>query len=355
MQKMRQSTITSAFKKSLIILFAVMVAVVSTLSHASGLLADDYPERYTVVKGDTLWDISNTFLKDPWRWPEVWQGNPQVENPDLIYPGDVLVLTFIDGRPVLKSLRRETVKLSPTARSISYEDAIPPVDPSAIQAYINAPLVTDENELSTAAYVVDGIDGRLVMGRYDQFYARGIKDQSFEEYRVFRPGRRFIDPVTKENLGWEAEHVGDARMLKQGDPARLTVLKTYGDISVRDRMRPVELESSLPFFYPKAPDDMDIRGMILETRNRATEIGPLSIVALNLGEREGVKPGHVFRIMSQHVHKLDPVTKEKYQIPEEKIGLLMVFRTFEKVSYAIITNSSQQVKPSDVVVNPNLK
>jgi len=337
----------------LIVTLGITMSINGGLAAQDSILASDYPERYTVVEGDTLWDISGKFLRDPWRWPEVWQGNPQVENPDLIYPGDVLVMTFIDGRPVLRALRRETVKLSPSAREVYFRDAIPPIDPAAIQAYLSAPLVTDKNEMKTAGYVVEGIDNRLVMGKYDQFYARGMEDLTADKYRLFRPGRHFVDPISRESLGWEAEHVGDARLLKTGDPARLTVLNTYSDISIRDRLRPVLIKESLPFFYPKAPNNDKLRGTILETPNRATELGSLTVVALNLGEREGVEPGDVFRILSQSKPKTDPVTGEKYRIPEEKIGLLMVFRTFEKISYALITNSSQHITPMDWVVSPN--
>lgn len=337
---------------SLLIAFFVLFTSMSVQAQQDSILADNYPQRYTVVEGDTLWDISQKFLQDPWRWPELWQGNPKVENPDLIYPGDVLVLTFLDGKPVLRSLRRETVKLSPAARSSDFLDSIPPIDPRAIQAYINSPLVTDEEELMKAGYIVEGVDKRLLMGKYDQFYARGIDDQSFDQYRMFRPGREFIDPVSKEHLGWEAVHVGDARMLKEGDPSRLSILSTHLDVAIRDRLRPIETKNGLPFFYPKPPSNKDIRGKILEMPHRSTEVGPLTVVALNLGERENVEPGDVFRILSQSDLRKDPVTKETYRLPEEKIGLLMVFRTFEKVSYAIITNSSRQVMPLDTVVSP---
>ena len=338
-----------------IVIFGTLVSSLSAYAATENDLAANYPERYIVVEGDTLWDISTKFLTDPWRWPEIWQGNPQVENPDLIYPGDVLVLTFIDGRPVLRSLQRETVKLSPSARPTDFRSAIAPIDPASIQAYINSPLVTDEQEMLNAGYVVDGVDNRLLMGKYDQFYARGIDDQSFDEYRVFRPGRHFIDPISSESLGWEAEHLGDARMLKEGDPARLSLLSTYSDVSIKDRLRPIEIKESLPFFYPKAPDNENVRGVILEMSSKNEELGALSVVAITLGEREGVVPGDVFRILSQPIEKKDPVNGEKYNIPEEKIGLMMVFRTFEKISYAIVTNSSRQVTVLDVVVSPNVE
>jgi LysM repeat protein len=345
-----------ATRRSLQAVFALALTIsvgVNSNAATDSLLADSYPDRYTVVTGDTLWGISAKFMRDPWRWPEVWKGNPQVENPDLIYPGDVLVLTFVDGRPILKSLRRETVKLSPSPRVTRYDEAIPLVDPAAIGPYINSPLVTDANEMKTAPYVVDGYNNRLILGKYDQFYARGIQDQSIQKFRVFKPGRHFVDPVSGESLGWEAVHLGDANLLKEGDPARLTITSSFEDINIRDRLRPILVEQALPFFTPRAPQNDKVRGVILDAPNKATELGPLSIVAINLGERENIRSGDVLRVRSQKIPKKDPFTGEKYFIPEENIGLALVFRTFEKVSYAIITDSNRQVTPGDAVMSPN--
>ena len=338
---------------SLVTAFAL--CVIATSSSAQSLLNNDFPDRYTVVKGDTLWDISGKFLRDPWRWPEVWQGNPQVQNPDLIFPGDVLVLTFVDGRPVLRSLRRETVKLSPKARVVDFRDAIPLIDPGSIQAYISAPLVTDTNELTSAAYIADGFDSRLLMGKYDKFYARNIQNEEAQSFSLFRPGRRFVDPISNELLGWEAVHVGDANMINRGDPAKLIIAKSYQDVTIKDRLRPVLNKQAPLFYYPKAPDNENLRGVILETPNQSAELGALSVVALNLGDREGVENGDVFRILSQRQKRKDPITNKVYEIPEESVGLALVFRTFEKVSYALVTNSNRQILPGDILVSPSVE
>lgn len=369
MRSYKFSSTTKHLKVFVGLMLCLMTGVVSSAS--TGIdLADNYPERYVVVKGDTLWDISGRFLSDPWRWPEVWQGNQHVENPDWIYPGDVLVLTFINGRPVLRKLRQEdsSGRLSPRVRSELLLNAIPAIDPSAIQAYLKAPLVTDENELTTAPYIVDGFDNRLLLGQYSQFYARGfVNDKAGEfelnqaaghnfsdEYNVFRPGRRFVDPVSGEALGWEAIDLGSANFLKGGDPARLSITEAHQDITIKDRLRPVLVKEALPYFYPHAPSNPAIRGIILQTPNRSTELGALSIIALNLGERESIDAGMVFRIKSKSRTKKDPITGEQYSIPEEPVGLAMVFRTFEKVSYAIVTNTERQVEPGDILVSPSL-
>jgi hypothetical protein len=337
-------------------LFALLLSLVCwtqlVWSQDAPILAADYPDRYTVIDGDTLWGISSRFLRDPWRWPEVWQGNPQVENPDLIYPGDVLLMSFIDGKATVRSLRREVVKLLPTARAEDYSEAIPPIDPAAIQAYLNAPLVTDEEELLKAAYIVEGFDSRLLLGRYNKFYARGITDLEAKEYRVFRPGRHFKDPVTGESLGFEAKHLGDAKMLTVSDPSKLIITKSLEDITIRDRLRPIRVKEALPFFYPSAPLDSSVTGVILETPNRSTELGALSVIAINLGEREQMRPGDVLRIFSHSRTRDDPMTGEEYSTPEERVGLALIFRTFAKVSYAIITDSERQVLPGDILRSP---
>lgn len=337
----------------LLVVFVFSTTLSSAHAQSNPVLADDYPERYTVVEGDTLWAIAARFLRDPWRWPEVWQGNPQVNNPDLIFPGDVLVMTFIDGKPSLKALRREVVKLSPSARVEDFRDAIPPIDPAAIKPYINSPLVTDDQELMSAGYIVEGFDNRLLMGRYDKFYARAVAEAETGEYRIFRPGRHFVDPLTGESLGYEAQHLGDARMLVDGDPAKLVITKAFEDTTLRDRLRPVNVKEALPFFYPDAPSDVTVSGVILETPNRSTELGALSVIAINMGEREQIRPGNVLRIYSQSRDRQDPMTGERYTVPEEEVGLALVFRTFQKVSYALVTDSKRQVLPGDRLYSPD--
>ena len=334
-----------------LLLFLTSITLV-VAEDAAGILADNHPDRYSVVEGDTLWDIAERFLKDPWRWPEIWKANPNVENPDLIFPGDLLVLTFENGKPSLKSLRKETVKIGPTIREQAIDRAIPTIEPSVIQPYLSAPLVTDEKELNSAGYVVEGLDSRVIMGKYDQFYARSVEDQEAEQYRIFRPGRKFQDPLTGEHLGWEAEHVADARLLKGGDTPRFTILKSYTEVEIRDRLRPVNVNATLPYYYPEPPSDKNVHGAILETKNQATELGALSVVAISLGEREGIKEGNVLRIRSHPSPRKDPVTGKSYKLPEEPVGLLMVFKTFEKVSYAIITNASRPIHPGYMLRSP---
>lgn len=345
-----KSLLSAVIALSLFVLMSLNIAI----ANESELLKKNYPDRYTVVDGDTLWDISGNFLNQPWRWPELWQANEYIENPHLIYPGDVLVLTWVDGKPQLRALRRETIKLSPAIRESSLENAIPPISPSAILPYLKAPLVTDKSEIKGAPYVVSGLDGKLVAGKYDQVYVRGLGGYENGEFRIFRPGRNFVHPKTGELLGMEAIHIGDSRLMKPGDPARVGVQKSFQEVAVLDLLREVKSEpKSLPYFYPQAPDNIDIKGYILDMPNKVTELGPLNVVAISLGERENVKPGYVFKIMSKKKTMTDPKTKRAYQLPHEQVGLMMVFRVFNKVSYALITDSLRVTRAGDIVIHPD--
>ncbi len=322
---------------------------------AQEILKEGAPERYTVVKGDTLWDIAGNFLNDPWRWPDIWERNTYIENPDLIYPGDVLVISIVDGEPVLRTLRRETLNMSPRIHTEPIEEPITTIDPSAIQPFLRAPLITDDGELEEAGYVAASVTDSIVMGKYGQFYSRDLVGQPADQYRIFRPGVLYVDPVTGEVLGQEAIHVGDARLLRQEeDIARFSVLNSFVEVIPGDRLRSVEEELGLPYYYPRAPEP-NVRGTILAIPGHVAETGPLSVVVLNLGEREGMENGHVLRIMSQPKQHKDPLTGETFSTPEEPTGLLMIFRTFEKLSYALITNATGPVKGGDSVVNPDLR
>lgn len=350
------SCLVKVSKKVLFIgLWTILASAICSVSYAAGILKNDHPERYTVQKGDTLWGISGNFLNDPWRWPELWQSNSDIKNPDLIFPGDVLVLTFINGKPFLRALKREVVKLSPSVRSEDINKAIPPISPGAIKPFLEAPLITSLEEIESAPYIVDGFYDRLVGGKLDQMYARGVKETSLANYQIFRPGRSFVHPVTKEKLGIEALDIGAAILVRAGDPARIQIKTSREEVEIRDRLRPTNDSDAVPFFFPSAHDNQKIEGFILPSVEKTPELGPLDrVIAITLGEREGVEPGHVFKVLSKPIKKKDPIKRrESFTIPEEEIGLIMVFKVFNKVSYAIVTNTERPLSPGDIVVHPD--
>lgn len=294
------------------------------------------------------------FLQEPWRWPELWFGNSDIKNPDLIFPGDVLVLTSFDGKPVLRALRREVVKLSPSIREEDISKAIPPISPRSIAPFLEAPLVTSREEIDSAPYIVDGFYNRLITGQGDQMYARKVKEETAANFQIFREDRPFIHPVTKEVLGIHALDIGTASLERPGDPARIFIASSREEVAIQDRLRPMTDTNITPFFFPSVNENTDIEGYILPLNEKTPEIGPLDrVIAITLGEREGVKQGQVFKVLSRAVTKVDPVNKkERFTIPEEDIGLVMVFRVFDKVSYAIVTDVERPISPGDKIVHP---
>ncbi|MEK7816321.1 MAG: LysM peptidoglycan-binding domain-containing protein [Pseudomonadota bacterium] len=335
-------------------------------------LKPDQPGRYTVVKGDTLWGIAGRFLKNPWEWPRIWKLNEKIKNPHLIYPGDVIVLRYVDGKPELTVLRNEklapgapaavpdtetprpTVKLSPRARAESLEKAVPTIPPNVIAPFLTQPLVVNETELEKAGYVTTGLDNRIALGNHSEFYARGLKDAAQEFYQIFRKGKPIRNPDNSEDiLGYEAVYLGDAKRIEAGDPTKLVVTRVRQEIIPGDRLLATTQKPALPYYYPRPPKTR-VAGKILSALSdvATAEMGLYTIVAINLGTREGIEEGNVLRVMRHAGSEKDPVTRESYKLPDEESALIMVFRTFEKVSYALVMNASRPVHVQDTVVTP---
>ena len=335
------------------IVFAALFA--ASLYAADVVLNPEHPDRYVVVKGDTLWDISAMFLRDPWLWPEVWYVNPQIANPHLIYPGDILTLVYVDGKPQLRMSRGyPTVDLDPRVRVESLENAIPTIPLDAIRPFLTRAIVVDKNELDTAPYVVASAGEHVITGVSDRVYARGIDDRDTAVYDIYRPGGPYIDPDTDELLGYEALYIGTGPIEQFGDPATLFLAKTTREVRVSDRLRPADRSTPVTHFQPHAPDD-DLEGHIISVIDGVTQIGQFNVVAIDLGEREGIEVGHVFRVF-QRGHKIKDTVSGKrndvVKLPDEDAGLIMVFRTFEKVSFGLIMKATSAIHINDFVRTP---
>lgn len=373
-QDFRDSAYVTPGRKPPFLLILIICILAAPAARAEEVeLRPDHPERYTVVKGDTLWDIAQRFLKSPWHWPKLWKLNERIKNPHLIYPGDVIVLRYVDGKPELTVLRngkpeaavadakeaapaqgaRPTVKLSPTARVESLEKAIPTIPPQAIAPFLVQPLVVGEKELEQAGYITIGLDNRIALGNLSEFYARGVKDGGGQEfYQIFRQGNAIRNPHNPEDiLGYEAIYLGDAKRLESGDPAKFIVTRARQEILPRDRLLPSAEKAVLPYYYPHAPKTR-VEGQVLPALNTVAEMGPYTIVVVNLGRREGIEEGHVLRVMRHVGTHLDPETREPYRLPDEESALIMVFRTFDKVSYALVMSAMRPVHAQDTVVTP---
>jgi len=319
-------------------------------------LAENAPDSYTVVRGDTLWGISGRFLKQPWRWPEVWRMNrEQIRNPHLIYPGQIIVLDR--SGPYLTIGRRLGAggggdqKLEPRIYSEKIEMAIPSIPVSVINPFLTQPQVIDDQELPDAATVIATDYSRLFMGMGDTIYAKDITETS-EVWDIFRPSVPLRDPVTNEVLGYEAQYLGSARVVTYGEASELEILNAVEEIGVNDRLVPRE-EPQLMSFVPHAPA-FDIEGRVMGFKNGVWETGRYHVITLNVGAHDGIEVGHVlglYRNRGTIVYK-EGVRKEKFDLPEKLYGLAFVFRVFDRVSYALVMESTGSVSMDDIVRQP---
>jgi hypothetical protein len=374
----------------------------------------DHPDKYVVVKGDTLWDISGRFLEEPWRWPEIWNVNPQISNPHLIYPGDVISLSYQDGKPVLQVERgmaaNRNVKLSPEIRVLEHEEAIPTIPVDAIQQFLERPLVLDDDEMTYWPYVVSSYDQHLIAASGNTIYIRGIPEgDDTRLYSIYRKGEPYVSPTDEDGgkpeiLGYEAIYVGDAIIEKAGDPASATITSVDREVLTGDRLVPQSDEDVSSEFIPR-PTATDVDGRILSVVDGVSQIGQYQIIVLNLGTEQGVEPGNVLGIYqsgkvvkdkvgpnipkseaekaaeeaayeasnpgdgSRFLRKLANVpgaVMEKFDtavpyiankqdkveeitLPEEYVGVAMIFRTFNKVSYALVMETEGAVHVYDTV------
>ena len=337
--------------RKLLYALAATALLFTSWAHAEPGFRADHPERYTVVKGDTLWDISGRFLNNPWYWPEIWHVNPQVANPHLIYPGDRLALVYIDGKPrITKVATSDVVKLSPQVRSEAIDTPIPAIPLDAIASFLTDTRIVSPEELNGAPYVLEGEDSRIITGAGDKIYARGEKPA--DRVGVFRRSKEFRDPETGEFLGLEARSIARGTVAAEdGDVLTVNLNKSSEEVRIGDRLLVNEDRRLTTNFVPSSPDQ-DIEGVMISVDGGVNQIGQYNVVAINRGEREGLKPGNVMAILKSGNLVRDPVTNETIELPSERAGLLMVFQTYEKMSYGLILKATRPLAVGDKVVNP---
>lgn len=344
-------------------------------------LAPGAPSEYVVKRGDTLWDISGKFLKRPWRWPELWGMNlQQIKNPHLIYPGQVLWLEIVNGRARLRSGRlisggRGSGQLSPRVRAESLGDtAIPTVSARLIEPFLAEPLIVDENTLKNAPRIVASRE-RELLSKGDRAYARGpdntpLRDQGSDEanaYRIFRNVVPIRDPGTQEILGYEAQYVGRAQLVrnetvstsadggKAGVPeaAAIDIVASKEEIRAGDRLLP-EPPRELLTHTPHAPL-VEIGGLVASVYgNAVANVGQNQVITINKGIKDGIVRGDVLALISTGRRMLDTTEERRddIKLPDERNGLLYIFRPFERVSYGLVMQVRDPVKVGDRVENP---
>jgi LysM domain len=323
-------------------------------------LNPSHPERYTVVKGDTLWDISAMFLNEPWRWPEIWHNNPQIKNPDLIYPGDVVALSYVDGKPRLSLETNGNAgagRLSPKIRDETLEDAIPVIPIDAVRQFLSASRVVTRNELESAPYIVAFAGEHLAGGAGQNVYVKS-PDYPIEEngYMVFRKGVHFTDAETQEDLGYDAVYIGETKLVRGGDPATFLLTKTRDFTAIGDRFLPAVEEKLRMNYQPHAPNFL-IQGHIISVLDGVSQIGQYNVVAIDRGLADGIETGHVLEIYQAGDRIRDIVrgygtSQKSVTLPNERAGILMVFRPFERVSYALVMRATGPIHVQDLVQTP---
>jgi len=344
------------------LLLCAAVSGSATGADLAPYLRADHPESYTVVRGDTLWDISGRFLQRPWLWPELWRNNPQIENPHLIYPGDRIRLVWVDGQPrfdlergdagrTVKLSPADTVRLEPTVRATPLESAIPAIRLDAIQGFLVQNRVVAPEELERAPHVIQGDSERLVLGAGDRLYVRGILTDD-DRYSVVRRGPLYVDPQTKEVLGREATFIGLGDVVGQdADIATLRLTHAREEARIGDRVLPTEERRVDAMFFPTAPES-EVNGEIIAVFGGVTQVGPYDVVVLNRGEREGLRIGDTLAIYKRGALARDRIANQTIRLPSERAGLLMVFRTFEKLSYGLVLQTDRPLAVTDQVRNP---
>ena len=357
-------------------------------------LNEDQPGSYVVVEGDTLWDISSRFLQEPWRWPEIWQGNPQIADPHLIYPGDVISLTYQDGSPVLtvssdgsvQPRRRSgrTVKLSPKVRSTENADSIPSIPVDVIEQFLVRPLVVNEDEMEGWPYIVSNYDNHLIAGTGSRVYVRGLSGSSVgERYSIYRRGPAYQTGSgdSRRIIGYEALHVADAVVERTGDPATAVIVDATREVLPGDRFVAQSSNDINRDFIPRSPSN-SINGSVISVIDGVSEIGQYQVVVLDVGESQGLTNGNVVGvyqsgdIISDRVNAdaqwrragekgesafdgdafMDYLGRKKaagepVQLPDEYAAVVMVFRTFGNISYGLVMEANAPIHLNDAVRN----
>ncbi|WP_422139400.1 LysM peptidoglycan-binding domain-containing protein [Endozoicomonas sp. ALC020] len=319
-------------------------------------IKSDSPRDYMVKKGDTLWEISNRFLKSPWLWPEIWHANPQIHNPHLIFPGDLVSLVYIDGRPRLTIVRRgesgRTIKLSPKVRTLPAESAIPAIPLSAIDAFLKSSRVfTSKRALESAPYIFASRQERIITGAGDKVYVRGQIGSLDKSLDILRAGDVLKDPDSGEVLGIIGHQVADASLQKVDNGiASLKIQTSQREVRPGDKVVPADTFSLQTTFFPRAPD-APVEGKIVSVVDGVKKVGQFNSVIINRGIREGLRQGDILNAY-KNLKVKDQISGEMVNLPPERAGMIMIYRTFEKVSYGIVLTAYEEIGVGDTLKSP---
>jgi hypothetical protein len=338
-------------------------APVSEASGAAPVLNPNAPDSYVVKRGDTLWGIAKVFLRDPWYWPEIWQVNPQVQNPHLIYPGDTLRLVYIEGRPTIMLQRGDAARVLPRVRSQPLEGAVTTIPYEAVAAFMSKPFVLDKEQVKSAPYVLATRDMHVVMSDGDTVYARGFSSPAElgAHYSMVRVGEALRDPDDNRIVGYNGVFTGSGRVTRIGDPATLIMTESTRETYPGDKLFNGGVDVPLDFI-PSPPKGM-INGRIMAVSDGVTIIGQYQVVVINRGARDGLEAGNVLAVLEVggtisdtenrgFLSGKSSLTASKVRLPDERTGTFMVFKTFDHMSYGLIMEATDVIRVADRVENP---
>lgn len=321
------------------------------------------PDSYVVKRGDTLWGIAKVFLRDPWFWPEIWQVNPQVQNPHLIYPGDTLRLVYIEGRPQIMLQRGGDVRVGPRVRSEPLEGAVTTIPYQTVAAFMSKPTVLTDEQIKQAPYVLATRDMHVLMADGNILYARGFSSPAElgRHYNVVRVGDALRDPDNNRVVGYDGIYTGAGHVTRGGDPTTLIMTESARETEAGDKLFAGGVDVPLDFI--PSPPKVKIDGRIMAVSDGVTVIGQYRVVVINRGARNGLAPGNVLAVYDAGDIIKDSANKgfldsgsrlfsPSVHLPGERTGTFMVFKAFDNLSYGLIMEATGIIRVADRVQNP---
>jgi len=315
-------------------------------------LAKGHPNEYTVQVGDTLWDISAKFLRDPWFWPEIWYVNPDIENPHLIYPGDVLGLVYIDGQTRITNVRASTYRMSPQARVSPISEAVTSIPYQQIAQFLSYGIVLEKDQADALPYVLESRGEHLIASAGNEVYVRGISDDPVStRYHIIHVGDKLIDPDDNRLIGYHGILVGQGSLRRTGDPATVALTNSTQEVVTGDRFLPETVNVPLNFF-PRSPSN-NIEGRIIHVVGGVSLIGQYQVVVMNRGSSNGLSAGDVLSVFQTGSVIDDRIGGGKVALPDEGAGTVMIFKTYDRISYGLVMEATEAIRVHDTVRNPN--
>ena len=314
-------------------------------------LAEGHPNEYVVQVGDTLWDIAATFLRDPWFWPEIWYVNPDIVNPHLIYPGDVLGLVYIDGQSRITNVRASTYRMSPEARVTPLTESVTSIPYETVAAFLSSGIVLEKKQAEDLPYFLDTRGDHLIASAGNEIYVRGISaDMPGTRFNVVHVGDELRDPDDNHLIGYQGLLIGEGKLRRGGDPATVALTDTNREVIEGDKLIPESVDVPLNFF-PRAPSNA-IDGRIISVVGGVTQIGQHQVVVMNRGTNNGLAVGDVLTVFQSGRTVKDRFKGGKVKLPDEEAGTIMVFKTFDRISYGLVMEATTAIHILDAVRNP---